>query len=171
MSRSKSMYSGKSKATIKNGKRYNPNTSRYKLFVYHILSKISVNKKVKYKNGNINSKNKSIEIGVLNISEEVEREYYTYKIKQENKSKKSRMKFSFYNSDGSLSCIGILLGMCSDEDYIRKKARHLLINNLEKILKSDDFKELISTCFTFGLSFYLITTFFINIPEFIKCYF
>lgn len=171
MVRSRSMYSGKSKANIKNGKRYNPNTSRYKLFVYRILSKISVNKKVNYKNGNINSKNRSTEIGVFSISEEVEREYYAYKIKQENKNKKNRMKFSFYNSDGSLSCIGILLGMCSDEDYIRKKSKHLFINNLEKILKSDDFKELTSTCFTFGLCFYLITTFFFNIPEFIKCYF
>ena len=172
MARSKTIYSGKSKSRKTRGKRYNPNVSRHKLFICHILSKLSVNKEVTYKkNRNVNSQNKSREIGVFSISEDVEKEYYTYKIKKENKNRKNGIKISFYNSDGSFSCIGILLGMCSDEDYIRRKSRYLFFGNLEKILNGDDFKELMSMCFSVGLCLYLLSTFFFNIPEIFKYYF
>ena len=172
MARSKTIYSGKSKSHKVRGKRYNPNVSRYKLFICHILSKLSVNKEVTYKkNRNVDSQNKSREIGVFSISEDVEKEYYAYKIKKENKNRKNGIKISFYNSDGSFSCIGILLGMCSDEDYIRRKSRNLFFGNLEKILNGDDFKELMSMCFSVGLCLYLLSTLFFNIPESFTYYF
>ena len=171
-SKAKAIYSGTSKSYKVRDKRYNPNVSRYKLFICHILSKLSVNKEVTYeKNRNINSRNRGKEIGVFSISEEVEREYYTYKIKKENKNKKNGIKISFYNRDGSFNCIGILLGMCSDEDYIRRKSRNLFFNNLDRILRADDFKELISMCFSIGLFLYLLSIFFFNIPEILKYYF
>ena len=63
MARSKTIYSGKSKSHKVRGKRYNPNVSRYKLFICHILSKLSVNKEVTYKkNRNVDSQNKSREM-------------------------------------------------------------------------------------------------------------
>ena len=172
MARSKAICSAKSKTATSRSKRYNPNVSRFKLFICHILSKVSSNKEVTYeKNRNINSRNKSKNIGVFTISEVVEKEYYTYKLKKQNKNKRSGIKISFYNSDGSFSCIGILLGMCSDEDYIRRKSRNLFFNNLERILSGDDFRDLVSMCFSIGVCLYLLSTFFFNAPEFFNYYF
>ena len=149
--------------------RYNPHVSKGKSIIYRILSKVSaiksVNKKEKSK---YRSYGDNFKMDIFLISEEVEREYNLYKLRKGDKSKKRTKKFSFYNSDGSFNCIGILLGMCSDDNYIREKAIRLLFMNLDKILNSEDFRDLTTCIFSCSIFIYFYCTLFFNVTEFIK---
>lgn len=155
--------------STKNSKKYNPHTSKLKLMVYRILS----NKSTYENSKNNKNKRKSSFIGepktgAFLISEEVEKDYRIYKSKKEESCKKRMKSFSFYNNDGSFNCIGIFLGMCSDYDYIREKSSDLFFMNVEKIIKSDDFRDLITLIFTSSTFLYLYFTLFFNFREFIN---
>lgn len=151
----------------RNRYRYNPYVSRNKSVIYHILSKMPTPSGVsKRENEKYESFKDNFKIKMFSISEEVEREYNAYKIRNENKNRAK--KFSFYNRDGSFNCIGILLGMCSDDDCIREKAISLFIVNLDKILNSEDFKDLTTLCFSFSVFIYMYLTLFFNLTEFVN---
>lgn len=163
--RSKSRYPAKRG----NKRKYNPNVGMFRRIVCHIQSKIYANKvednKEDESKTSFKRKNTT---GVFGISEEVERDYNIYTIDRKSKNKESRKKVSFYNSDGSFNCIGILLGMCSDDDYIREKSRKLCFVNLDGIIKSEDFMDLTAMIFTTSVCFYFYFTFFFNVTEFLK---
>lgn len=136
-----------------------------------ILSKISIFKSVSSKRRNHFISNSGIfKIKMLLISEEVDREYKVYKANKTRSRKSSRIAkhFSFYNHDGSFNCLGILLGMCSDDVNIRDKALRLFFSNMEKITSSEEFRDLIN--FTFSVSVFLVLycNLFFNVSEFIK---
>ena len=110
----------------------------------------------------------NLEINLFAISEEVENDYSIYKLRKKNGYKKRARKFSFYNSDGSFNCIGILLGMCCDDDYIREKSIRVFFINLEKIIESEDFRDLVTLIFSCSIFIYLYFLLFFNFTEFIK---
>lgn len=150
-------------------KRYNPYISKRKSIIYHILSKISITRNMKYKENCVYSSFiKKINIGVFGISEEVENEYSVYKLKKKNNCKKYARKFSFYNSDGSFNCLGIILGMCSDDDYIREKSVKIFFVNFEKIIDSEDFRDLVTLLFSCSVFMYLYFALFFNFTEYTK---
>lgn len=159
------------RVSVPTGKRvrYNPYVGKRKSIIYHILSKVStiksVNKKEKSK---YSSYIDNLKMDMFLISEEVEREYNLYKLRKGDKSKKHTKKFSFYNSDGSFNCIGILLGMCSDDSYIREKSIRLLFMNLDKILNSEDFRDLTTFIFSCSVFIYFYCSLFFNVTEFVK---
>lgn len=137
--------------------------------IHHILSKVPVVKGVNIKKRNKYSSVKDdFKIEIFTISEEVEREYNLYKLRKRNRDGKRTKSFSFYNNDGSFNCVGILLGMCSDDDYIRERAIALLIVNLEKILNSEDFRDLTTFIFSCSVFIYFYCDLFFNVTEFAK---
>lgn len=161
-------------ATIKNTtlrktrRKYNPHISKRKSIYYIILNKISINKNVnKIRKKNQSSFIDKLRVSLFTVSEEVENDYYVYKLKK-NSYKKQVRRFSFYNSDGSFNCVGILLGMCSDDDYTRKKSFEVFIVNLDKIVKSKDFEELVILIFSCSVFLYFYLSFCFNLSEFIN---
>lgn len=150
-------------------RKYNPYVGKRKSIIYHILSKISMDKCTSKKKNYVQSSFiDNLEINLFAISEEVENDYSVYKLKKKNSYKKRARKFSFYNSDGSFNCIGILLGMCCDDDYVREKSISLFLVNLDKIMGSEEFKDLVTLIFTCSVFVYLYSALFFNFTEFIK---
>ena len=150
-------------------RRYNPYIGKRKSIIYHILSKISMNKGIsKRKNYVQSSFIDNLETNLFAISEEVENDYSVYKLKKKNGYKKRVRMFSFYNSDGSINCIGILLGMCCDDDYVREKSMNIFFVNIGRIIESEDFRDLITLVFSCGVFICLYFTLFFNLAEFIK---
>ena len=150
-------------------RRYNPYIGRRKSIIYHILSKISINKRTSKREGYMQSSfMDNLDMNLFEMSKEVENDYKIYKLKKKNSSKKHARKFSFYNDDGSFNCIGILLGMCSDDDYIRERSVGIFFANSEKIIVSEDFRDLITLIFSCSVFIYLYFTLFFNFAEFMK---
>lgn len=150
-------------------RKYNPYMGKRKSIIYHILGKISMNKGTSKKKNYVQSSFiDNLETNLFAISEEVENDYSVYKLKKKNGYKKRARKFSFYNSDGSFNCIGILLGMCCDDEYIREKSISIFFANLEKIVSSEDFRDLITLIFSCSVFIYLYFMLFFNFAEFMK---
>lgn len=136
-----------------------------------ILSKISIFRSISSKRKNHFISNSGIfKIKMLLISEEVDREYKVYKANKTRYRKSSRIAkhFSFYNHDGSFNCLGILLGMCSDDVNIRDKAIRLFFSNMEKITSSEEFRDLVTFIFSCSVFIYLYCDLFFNVTEFVK---
>lgn len=149
-------------------RKYNPYVSKQKSMNYHILNKISMNKYVARKNSYV--KNSFVDDLVANlfaISEEVEKDYNIYKLRKKN-GRKHAIKFSFYNNDGSFSVIGILLGMCCDDESIRQKASRIFFINMESIMESEEFKDVFTLAFSSSVFLYLYFLLFFNFTEFVN---
>lgn len=150
-------------------RKYNPYVSKRKSIIYHILNKISMNKcTIKKKNSVQSSFIDDLIKNLFAISEEVENDYSVYKLRKKNGYKKHKIKFSFYNNDGSFNFVGILLGMCCDDESIRQKAFRIFFMNLENIVKSEDFRDVTTLFFSSSVFIYLYFLLFFNFTEFVK---
>lgn len=149
-------------------RRYNPYISKHKGLYYIILNKISIYKSVSKKGNRMQSSfMDNLKINLFTVSEEVEHEYSMYRLRK-NSYKKRVKKFSFYNTDGSYNCIGIFLGMCADDDYVKEKSFEIFYTNLEKIVQSKDFADLLTLLFSCSVFVYFYFSFFFNFVEYIN---